>query len=160
MRTISLMCGIVAAVLVAGCGNNSIRPSTFDVPPTAFVCDFDTDCVVTVSVTSTNPCRIAIDRSDLSIKGSSTLTGRKHLIRWELDEPSVDAKFRFDPSNGVVLKKPDPDGQFSDQGIKGGGLQYHWRNKNTNYFVYEYAINIVQKGTANRCTLDPRMFNN
>ena len=77
------------------------------------------------------------------------MNGRDRAIRWELDEAAVDLRFRFDPHNGIVLKAPDPDDQFSDQGPQGGGKRYHWSDKNTNYRVYDYQVNIVQRFREN-----------
>jgi hypothetical protein len=82
------------------------------------------------------------------------------VAHWDLDERAVAAKFRFDGGNGVVLKTRDPDGQISDAGPVGGGMRYQPRDKNTNYYAYEYGINVIQKGTANRCMPDPKFYNN
>jgi hypothetical protein len=160
MRTIGLLIGIVAVAALAGCGNNVIRPPGFIVPSSAYQCTLDVDCVVYVSVTSTTPCVITVDKPEIEIKGSSRWTGIRHLIHWDLDERAVDAKFRFDGGNGVVLKRPDPDDQISEAGPVGGGIRYQLRDKNTNYYAYDYGINVVQKGTSNRCSLDPKFYNN
>jgi hypothetical protein len=156
MKKTGLICGVIAAIALTGF---SLFP-TLDVPATAFKCTYETDCVITVSVTDTDPCVVSIDRPDIEMNGSYTWTGITHLIRWELDEPAVEAKFRFDKDKGVVLKSQDQKNQFSGQGPNGGKLQYHWRDKNSNTLKYEYDINIVQKGSAKTCKLDPKIFNN
>ena len=159
MRMNGLTCGMIAVAALTGCAG-ATRPAGFDVPPTAFKCTYDVDCAVTVSVTNTSPCSIRVDRPNIEMVGSSRWTGVEHLIRWELDEAAVDAKFRFEPRKGIVLKQPDPDDQFSGQGPHGGATQFHWFNKNTNYAEYRYTINIVQKNSSNSCILDPSIFNN
>ena len=158
MRMIALLCVGIAAAALTGC--STVQPRGFDVPADAFKCTYDVDCFVTVSVTNTNPCRVSVDRPAIEIKGSSRWTSVKHLIRWELDEAAVDAKFRFESRTGVVLKQPDPDDQFSGQGPHGGATQFHWFDKNTNSSEYRYTINIVQKNSTNNCLLDPSIFNN
>jgi hypothetical protein len=163
MRMIGLLCGVIVAAALSGCNTLSTMGSgtgSGTRPLTGFVCTYEVDCVVTVSVTGTGPCVITVDRPEIVMSGSANWTTVTHLIRWELDDAAVDAKFRFDPNIGVVLKAPDPDNQFSGQSLQGGGKQYHWRDKNTNYLPYDYAINIVQRGTALTCKLDPRVVNN
>ena len=159
MRTIGLLCGVIAAIALAGCQTLGASRD-FMVPPTAYKCTYEADCAITVFVTDTNPCVVSVDRSDIEMKGSFTWTGLTHLIRWELDEDAVTAKFRFDPDIGVVLKNTDPDNQFSGQGPHGKKMQYHWRDKNTNTYEYKYVIKIIQKGSTNKCALDPKIFNN
>jgi hypothetical protein len=160
MRISGLLCGVVAAAALAGCGNNTIRPSDYRVPASAFQCTLDVDCVVYVSVRDTTPCVVTVDKPEIEIKGSSTWSGVRHLIHWDLDERAVEAKYRFDGGNGVALKTRDPDDQISEAGPVGGGLRYQLRDKNTNYYAYEYGINVIQKGTSNRCMLDPKFYNN
>jgi hypothetical protein len=158
MRMIGLLCAGIAAAALTGCG--TMQPRTFAIPADAYKCTYNADCFVTVSVTNTNPCRVSVDRPAIEMKGSSRVPPISHQIRWELDEAAVDAKFRFEPRTGVVLKQPDPDDQFSGQGPHGGGTQFHWFDKNTNYAEYRYTINIVQKNSSNTCMLDPSIFNN
>jgi hypothetical protein len=164
MRTTGVFFGIILATVLAGCvGTQTMNAGGTGgaAPLTGFECNFAVDCVVYVHVTDTNPCVISVDKPEIVMKGSATWTGVKHLIRWELDESSDDAKFRFASTNGVVLKTPDQHGQFSEQGPQGGGKQYHWRNKNTNYATYGYDINVFKKtNPAVNCRLDPRIINN
>jgi hypothetical protein len=164
MRNIGLLCGAITAAVLAGCGGMQTMNAggTGGATPLAgFECNFAVDCVVYVHVTDTNPCVISVDKPEIVMKGSETWTAVKHLIRWEMDEASDDAKFRFDSASGVVRKSPDQNGQFSGQSPQGGGKQYHWRDKNTNYATYGYDINVFKKtNPAIKCRLDPRIINN
>jgi hypothetical protein len=161
---LALLGGTVAAAALAGCGGMQTLNAGGTGNPASlsgFECTFAVDCVVYVHVTDTNPCVVSVDKPEIVMKGSETFTTVKHLIRWEMDEASDDAKFRFDSSNGVVLKTPDSAGQFSDQAPQGGGKQYHWRDKNTNRAIYGYDINVFKKtNPAIKCKLDPRIINN
>ncbi len=148
MRMIGLLCVGIAATALTAC--STVR--SLEVPLAAHKCTTDDNCVITVFVT--RDCAVSVDRPDVEMKG------RHRPIRWELDEAAVDLRFRFDPDKGIVLKAPDPDDQFSEQGPQGGGLRYHWRDKNTNYRVYDYQVNIVQRGSGRTCNLDPRIWNN
>jgi hypothetical protein len=163
MRMIGLLCGAIAAAVLAGCAGTQTMTTGGTGGPASmagFECNFAVDCVVYVHVTDTNPCVVSVDKPEIVMKGSETWTGVRHLIRWELDEASDDAKFRFDSVKGVTLKRPDQSGQFSGQSPQGGGKQYHWRDKNTNYFAYDYEIKVFKKtNPAINCKLDPRIWN-
>ncbi len=141
MRMIGLLCVGVATVALTAC--STVR--SLDVPPSAFKCTNDADCVITVSVTPA--CVISVDRPDVEIMG------RDRAIHWELDKAAVDLNFRFDTHNGVVLKAVDPENQFYDKVPHGANRKYHWRDKNNNYAKptpYDYAINIEQLGPRHR----------
>ena len=159
MRMIAWLGVVVAAAALTGC--NTLQTSGGTASLAAFKCTYDVDCVVYVHVTDTNPCVVTVDKTAIEIKGSSVWHGGvKHLIRWELDEASGDAKFRFDSAKGVVLKSGESD-QFSDQGPQGGGKQFHWRDKNTNYSTYDYEVNAFKNtNPAIKCKLDPQVINN
>ena len=160
MRMFAWLGIVIAAVALTGC--NTMRASGGDPSPTAFKCTYDVDCVVYVHVTDTNPCVVSVDKPEIEMKGSSTWhAGVKHLIRWQMDEASHDAKFRFDTTKGVALKSPDPDDQFSGQGPQDNGKQFHWRDKNSNYYTYDYEVNVFKKtNPAIKCKLDPKIYNN
>ena len=147
MRSGALICAVVAGATLTGCAGMRVEP----VPLTAFRCDKKVDCAITVSV---RDCVISVDRPDVVMKD------RDLLIRWELDEAAIDAKYRFDKEAGVALKESDPDDQFYDKGPKGNGLQFHWRDKNRNSREYPYEINVFRKDTGAKCPkLDPRIIN-
>jgi hypothetical protein len=165
MRLVGLLCGATFAAVLAGCGGNmTIMGGAITVPPNTTKCTLNDDCMVTVIVTPVGSlsCSIALDpATDLEMK-SNGLSGQvSHLIRWVLSDDSQDAKFRFkDYPDGVALKSADTADQFFKQGPKSGGREYQWRDKNSNYAEYPYTINIVQKGSDRKCSLDPKIFNN
>jgi hypothetical protein len=160
----ALLDSVIAVAVLTGCaGTQMLNAGSTGGPASvaAFECTFEVDCVVYVHVTDTNPCVVSVDKPEIVMRGSERWTGVRHLIRWEMDESSDDAKFRFDSVNGVVLKRPDQHDQFSGQSPQGGGKQYHWRDRNTNNFTYDYEVNVFKKtNPAIRCKLDPRVINN
>ncbi|MEO8345259.1 MAG: hypothetical protein ABI607_06145 [Betaproteobacteria bacterium] len=158
MRVISIYCAVAVAILLAGCAGHTImgggtRPP---IPLSVVKCTYNDPCEISVTVAQTTPSSCTISPvDDVEVKGSAYL----HTIRWVLDDASQDLKFRF-PQNGIVLKNPDPHNQFSHQGPKNGGREFQWRDKNSNYADYPYTINVMQKGSAVACALDPKIFNN
>jgi hypothetical protein len=155
MRTTTLIGMVAAGAAMLACG----APQAQLAPPaTTFKCTADTDCAVTVFVDtpSVGVCavRISADQNYIEMRAKSL------LIRWELDEAAVEAKYRFDRQTGIELKAADSDDQFYQKGAHGNGMQYHYRDRNTVSKTYDYTIHIVQKGTAVKCALDPHIINN
>jgi hypothetical protein len=178
MRMIGLLCGLLAAAALAACaGTQSMTTGTTTTsgaggpaPLVPFKCTLNDDCVVTVNVVpkpgDPTSCIITVDREKLEMNSGGLSSFVSHLIRWQLDDDSQDAKFRFaEEPNGVILKQPNTDPgntQFFKKDRKNKGREYQWRDKNSNNFEYEYAINIFQKDSvpARNCFLDPKIYNN
>jgi hypothetical protein len=173
MRMIGLLCGVIAVAALSGCNTmptmNGGAAGGVRMPADTYKCTLNDDCIVTVKVTPVgeNSCSISLDpNNDLEMNSGGLSMFVSHLIRWVLDDSSQDMKFRFADTNaikGVVLKDPstDPNNkQFFKQKATNGGREYQWRDQNSNTHGYEYAINIVQKGTNRSCKLDPRIWNN
>jgi hypothetical protein len=173
MRTLGLLCSVIAAAALAGCGGSMTIMGSgggATIPANTTKCTLNDDCAVSVHVTPSGEtsCTVTlVQNTDLNLEMKSNGLSRyvSHLIRWVLDDDSQDAKFRFaEEPPGVVLKDPGtdpgPDYQFFKQNRKNGGREYQWRDNNSNTHYYDYTINIVQKGTSRKCLLDPRIWNN
>jgi hypothetical protein len=182
---IGLLGGLIAAAALAGCagtqtmttgGTGSTGTTTTSstggpkAPLTSFKCTLDDDCLITVNVVA-NPtvptdCTITVDRElvEMNSRGLSSLVS--HLIRWQLDDDSQDANFRFaNAPDGIVLKEPNDDPnnkQFFKKERSNKGREYLWRDQNSNNKEFKYIINVFQKNSNPRrhCTLDPRIYNN
>jgi len=140
------------------------------IPASATTCTLNDDCAVSVHVTPVGDtsCTVTlVDPLDMDlVMKSNHLSGFvSHLIRWVIDDESQDAKFRFaQEPDGVVLKDPNTDPETGAQFFKkkrtNKGREYQWRDNNNNTQYYDYAINIIQKDSARKCKLDPRIWNN
>ena len=170
MRTTGLLCAAIAAAALAGCGGRTTimgADGNQMLPLQTYKCTLNDDCMVSVNVIPTgDTCKVKIN-PDLDIELNSNGLSRwvSHLIRWVLDDDSQDANFRFaEEPDGVVLKDPtsDPESgaQFFKKNRTNKGREYVWRDRNSNTRYYEYAINIIQKGSHRKCVLDPRIWNN
>ena len=172
MRMIGLLGGVIIAVALAGCGGQTTIMGSSGgatIPANATTCTLNDDCAVLVNVTpdGSTSCKVTlVQDADLNlVMKSNGLSGFvSHVIRWVLDDDSQEAKFRFAPEpNGVVLKDPNADpetgGQFLKKKRFNKGREYQWRDNNNNTQYYDYTIFIIQKDSARKCKLDPRIWN-
>jgi len=155
MRVIHFLCFGICAALLAGCQQ---QPTVAGAPPSAQVCNASCDVVVSVKETPTGP-----QPCDISVNPDIKVDGNDRTIRWQMDDASAKADFRFDQRDGVLLKPDasDPTHQFYEQGPHGGGKQFHWIDKNSYKAMFEYEIN-VYKGNPHsgiKCKKDPRIWN-
>jgi hypothetical protein len=155
MRVIDFLCLGIGAALLTGCQHARVTDTP---PPSAQVCNAWCDVIVTVTLTPKGP-----QPCDIFVHPDIKVEGRDRTIRWKMDDASADAKFRFEPREGVQLKPNviDPDHQFSDKEPHGGGKQFHWMDRNTDNQMYEYEINVYQgiPHSVIKCKKDPRIWN-
>jgi hypothetical protein len=87
------------------------------------------------------------------------MSGKPIVILWYLTPASILQKYAFDKTKGVVLKVDDPAAQFPTQEPLFNDHGYLWVNRNTNFKIYDYSINIVDSGGRACPPLDPKIYN-
>ena len=137
---------------------------------TPFKCTLNDDCLIMVNVVpkagDPTSCTITVDLPEIKMDSGGLSTFVSHLIRWQLDDDSQDANFRFaNTPDGVILKDPNSDPnnkQFFKKDRTNKGREYLWRDKNSDTKEYAYSINVFQKNSnpLRSCHLDPKIYNN
>ena len=154
MRTRTLLFAALASAAMMGCGTMGIQGGS--APPPTSTCKNSEVCQIVVSVSG---CTVTIPADKKVIE----MKGRNVVIIWKLDDAAVKAKFEFDNSAGVVLKSstPDPDNkQFFGQMAINNKTGYIWIDRNSDYKVYEYGIDLIDTVNNRHCKLDPLFYNN
>ena len=174
MRMIGLPCTMLLIAALSGCAGNQSLTTSFGgrsdpIPSDAYPCTFDVDCLVTVTVVPSNVpadhgCKVtSVTPPNLEILSGFQSYRWAHVIRWELDDDSLDNKFRFAEANGIQLKSTssDPNSQLGAPTWKFKGRQVQVRDLNTDRSTLEYKVNIVKKNDPTVfCSSDPKIFNN
>lgn len=150
MRAIALLSAVIAGTSLMGCQSMMFAQK---IPLTATTCNSTNVCIIPVTVAG---CTVTIppDLADVVAKGNYV------AILWHLTLPSIAQKYTFDPNKGVVLKAPDPSGQFTVQQPVFNNMGYLWVDRNSNWQTYDYTINIVDANNRPCPPLDPRIWNN
>jgi len=147
MRFRSVVCAGVASAAMMGC----MTVTKFD-PKASTSCTDRNVCAVPVTVAN---CAISIPPD----KASLVMSGKPIVILWYLTPASILQKYTFNTANGVALKVDDPAAQFPTQEAVFNDHAYLWVNRNTNFKVYDYSINVVDSGGRACPPLDPKIYN-
>jgi len=99
-----------------------------------------------VSITVTN------DKIDMPVPNPVHITGRGHVIHWEIKTPG----YTF-AANGIAIQGDDAH-EFDGGHLAEQGKKYQMNDKNSFKKEYKYTVNVM-KGATRLTPLDPSILN-
>lgn len=144
MKTHGILCGLVAAVLLAACAAPGAQTGAGAASSTCTT----PQCQLDVFVEGSPP-RIRVSVDNLTVRGNQNV-----MIHWHLR--NNDYEFKDD---SIQFYDPRWTGQFSAPGTSGSGSQFHFTDRNSERGEWGYLIKVYEKRTGKWIPLDPTVIN-
>jgi hypothetical protein len=162
MRSGTLLLAAIAAAVLVGCGSQRIRPTDYTYIPNPFVKSAQCGTPACSLVVTVNDCANGIitvtdpetnSGPDLDM---STGSGARS-VTWKIVTPGYE--FPKEPFKYGILIKGDPDDEFKNAHISGGGdsltLDYNKKGTGTRYYVYGLQLRSTIGNKPFCALLDP-----